>query len=75
MHCGKAWIDTCKINDECSSNNCYNGICFMQYNGPNEYEFIADGVSRFIVVITIIFIISICLYCWCCFYKKSKIKK
>ncbi|OUM56997.1 hypothetical protein PIROE2DRAFT_18158, partial [Piromyces sp. E2] len=36
MHCGKAYLDTCKTNEECSSKDCYDGICRMQKKGPHE---------------------------------------
>ena len=75
MYCGKAYKDTCKTDDECSSKKCYGGNCYMQDKGPSDSEYIGDAISRYIIVFIIIIIISICWCCWYCFYKNSKCKK
>ncbi|OUM57132.1 hypothetical protein PIROE2DRAFT_65176, partial [Piromyces sp. E2] len=36
MYCGKAYLDTCENNDECSSKKCIEGYCNKQKDGPHE---------------------------------------
>ena len=35
MYCGKAYLDTCNNNDECSSKSCDENYCLKQLLGPS----------------------------------------
>jgi len=64
MYCGKAYLDTCVNNDECSSKQCKNNYCLMQTNGPNESE----GMIIIIYLIILIFILIIFLFIYIIIY-------
>jgi len=64
MYCGKAYLDTCVNNDECSSKQCKNNYCLMQTNGPNESE----GMIIIIYLIILIFILMIFLFIYIIIY-------
>jgi len=69
MHCGKAYLDICKVNDKCSFKRCINDHCIMQNNGPN----VSEGVGLYIILmfyVTIfIIILLIILIIYKCFIK------
>ena len=73
MHCGKAWRDTCKTDDECSSKICFDvGYCNMQMNGPKQ----SDGTGPAIQFVALLFVSSIIIIIFCNYcikkYPKSK---
>jgi len=59
MHCGKAYGDTCKYDDECSSKQCENNYCLMQKNGPSDSE--GMGIAFELLIYIFIFIVIILL--------------
>jgi len=75
MYCGKAWRDSCKTNDECSSKVCYDGTCTEQKNGPDESDGFNIAIEACIFVSEILIVIIICCCCFCCcrnIYRKNK---
>jgi len=63
MYCGKAYLDSCNDNNECSSKSCYNNYCLKQLLGPHDDTYNLDKnvyLFRFIMIlITILFLILI----------------
>jgi len=75
MYCGKAYLDTCNNNDECSSKMCGGeGYCLIQKNGPNENEGLAVAGELFLYIIILIIIISFFSFIYIIYklYKKNK---
>jgi len=78
MYCGKAYKDTCKDNNECSSKICKNNTCDMQIVGPIEGQgFFRDTlITEIIIFVVLILIIIICICICCrCYRKKYSNKK
>jgi len=73
MHCGKAYQDTCKNNNECSSKKCSDGFCDMQMKGPSDIDSLSHSISLIILFIVIIIIfILLCIICFCKCHKSYK---
>jgi len=71
MHCGKAYQDTCKNNNECSSKKCLDGFCDMQIEGPSDTDSLSPSISLIIIFIVIIIFILLCIICFICKCHKS----
>jgi len=74
IYCGKAYGDTCKNNDECSSKLCSSkGICTLQTNGPSDSDYIGPGIT--LAYISFIFVIAIIIGCGFSYAKYPKIRR
>lgn len=82
MHCGKPYYDTCKTDDECSSEICVDvcsskicddeeKVCNMQYKSPSDSEGAMGIIYSFYVMIIALFL----LICCCCYSNCKKKKK
>eukprot|EP00833_Pecoramyces_ruminatium_P010668 jgi/Orpsp1_1/1184700/evm.model.c7180000090632.2 len=75
MYCGKAYGDTCKTNEECSSLKCSDyGYCKMQTNGPSDSESMAVVGYLYILLILLAIILIIAGCCYCCIKSAKKYK-
>jgi len=73
-YCGKAYGDTCNIDDDCSSKICTpQGICNLQRHGPSESDSMPPDSFLYIFYSSclILIIISISICC-CCYRRRNK---
>jgi len=75
IYCGKAFQDTCKNNNECSSKLCTNNTCGMQLDGPSDSEGFRDTLISEIIIFIIIIIIIIIFITICCYKKYNYINE
>jgi len=75
-NCGKAYGDTCKTHEECSSKQCHtlDGYCLKQTRVPTSNEDTELKLSRFFIITIFLLII---ILGWCCYkhYKNPKDKR
>ena len=72
-YCGKAYLDTCNNNDECSSLICDSsyGLCDIYSKGPSDGESVPS--SSFYYIFYSFIIISLISIYYCCYGRNKKL--